>query len=391
MQNDDRDGEPEWSHISDPQEQKRVQNRVSQRNYRRRLKDRIAELERERAQNPTSRLVREVRHSLHADGEYAQISSAQPVRAAITHQPQSIVTRQAQSIEPDQISPALPDHASRILPPLDFELEESTQYTYPSAGSTQTMSLNMDTHNESDNIAGSYFPDIAYQRPMLSASDRDFEGGIYRYGEGGGSQASEVPLGSTQPVIPTSRIPVSRQDGAERRRPTSNSFGHYALSPTTDLTESSRTQSAAATRINFPSGHDFAWSPAPRQPIVSKGESGSLPTPRDPLEKQFTHILLSIKEAGIDNFDTAVLQYYTSAFRDDSLAHWARKRSRFERLGPVLKELHERSMHWPAEELRQYQDTILEIASQVCDMNTGIDGDVCRVDTSVAQMLEDVI
>lgn len=78
---------------------------------------------------------------------------------------------------------------------------------------------------------------------------------------------------------------------------------------------------------------------------------------------------------GVLNTDicSVVFQYYTSNFRYDSVAHWAQKHSRLNRMKPLIIALQSSSLDWSEEEARQFQDGILKVASQVCSSDS--DGD----------------
>ncbi|KAF5232802.1 hypothetical protein FANTH_12813 [Fusarium anthophilum] len=83
----------------------------------------------------------------------------------------------------------------------------------------------------------------------------------------------------------------------------------------------------------------------------------------------FTRILLLMKKAGFEDMDAMVQAYYTAKFRYDSVVHWAQKRSRGKRLGPLLTTLSRESTKWPVEQAAHYQDAILRIADGLCGMN----------------------
>ena len=61
--------------------------------------------------------------------------------------------------------------------------------------------------------------------------------------------------------------------------------------------------------------------------------------------------------------------YYTEKFRYDSIAHWAQKRSRVKRLGPLLRDLSRNATSWSTEEASSYQETILRIADGMCNLS----------------------
>jgi hypothetical protein len=84
-----------------------------------------------------------------------------------------------------------------------------------------------------------------------------------------------------------------------------------------------------------------------------------------------------------------ILQYYTSKFRYDSVVHWAQKRSRMERLKPLLAELSQAATSWPAQEAGQYQDVILKIASRVCASDLDLDISTPQRDGGTVHILGD--
>ncbi|KAF5643002.1 transcriptional regulator [Fusarium sp. NRRL 25303] len=96
----------------------------------------------------------------------------------------------------------------------------------------------------------------------------------------------------------------------------------------------------------------------------------------------FTRILLLMKQAGFEDMDSMVQAYYTAKFRYDSVVHWAQKRSREKRLGPLLTSLSRESTEWPVEQAAQYQDAILGIADGLCGMNVNAHATTPRSDES---------
>lgn len=83
------------------------------------------------------------------------------------------------------------------------------------------------------------------------------------------------------------------------------------------------------------------------------------------------------------------LQYYTSRFRYDSVAHWAQKRSRLERLKALVKALDDASVEWPQEEVDQYQDAVLDVASRLCSSDENTAPDHSQTYEEVIHLLND--
>ena len=77
------------------------------------------------------------------------------------------------------------------------------------------------------------------------------------------------------------------------------------------------------------------------------------------------------------------MQYYTARFRYDSVAHWAQRRSRLERLKHLLADIDNASKEWPEEEMKQYQEAVLKVASRICTSDSDVEDDSYRADISV--------
>jgi hypothetical protein len=90
-------------------------------------------------------------------------------------------------------------------------------------------------------------------------------------------------------------------------------------------------------------------------------------------EEIFTRILLLMEEAGFEDMDAMIQAYYTAKFRYDSVAHWAQKRSRVKRLGPLLRDLSRDATSWSTEEATNYQEAILGIADGMCNLSVNDD------------------
>ncbi|KAI0810123.1 hypothetical protein GGR55DRAFT_689292 [Xylaria sp. FL0064] len=86
------------------------------------------------------------------------------------------------------------------------------------------------------------------------------------------------------------------------------------------------------------------------------------------MEQQFEYVLNCAQHAGFDSFDTMALQYYTQNFHPSSALALEQRLSRNRRLPELLAELRKQSTTWSALQRRGYQDEALKAAEEICIM-----------------------
>ncbi|KAI1424963.1 hypothetical protein F5Y12DRAFT_750054 [Xylaria sp. FL1777] len=86
------------------------------------------------------------------------------------------------------------------------------------------------------------------------------------------------------------------------------------------------------------------------------------------VEQQFEYVLGCAQRAGFDSFDTMALYYYTRNFHPTSALALEQRLSRNRRLPELLAELRKQSATWSALQRRGYQDETLKAAEEICTM-----------------------
>ncbi|PTB42443.1 hypothetical protein M441DRAFT_88859 [Trichoderma asperellum CBS 433.97] len=381
-----REGEEEWINITDPQERKRVQNRVSQRNYRRRLKHRIEDLERETARSHA--ILGLNLEDIIRPGEAQQGYHVFPIQTT----PKETNERNAYEKVMNENKISTPP--SQLEQP--FQLRRDALGNL--AGLSSSWISSYDPNNRPrENFLGADFQDIEPYTPAPSTSSCSSAPSMSSF------LLSQLP----NPVVP-SNITYSRTNFSEEPivrlksatvRPDSDGLREIRSNASIKAIGGRLgNNSNCTTTDNRDSGIDWQFQPLfrpyndPDAPLPQKHtreHDPVCPSNERPLEERFTHILLNTLEAGFKDIDSMILQYYTETFRYDSVIHWAQKRSRMERLMPLLIELSKASASWGAEEAEQYKDAILKVASCFCASDVDVDTNTPQTDGSTTHILSD--
>ncbi|KAI0905120.1 hypothetical protein F4823DRAFT_633261 [Ustulina deusta] len=96
-----------------------------------------------------------------------------------------------------------------------------------------------------------------------------------------------------------------------------------------------------------------------------------LPNQQATVEEQFEYVLSCAQRVGFDSFDTMALLYYTRNFDPASVLGTEQRLSRNRRLPELLAELRKQSTTWSALQRRGYQDETLKSAEEICAMEYG--------------------
>ncbi|KAI0430088.1 hypothetical protein F5Y09DRAFT_356278 [Xylaria sp. FL1042] len=92
------------------------------------------------------------------------------------------------------------------------------------------------------------------------------------------------------------------------------------------------------------------------------------PNQQATVEQQFEYVLNCAQHAGFDSFDTMALHYYTRNFHPGSALALEQRLSRNRRLPELLAELRKQSTTWSELQRRGYQDEALKAAEEICTM-----------------------
>ncbi|KAI1152284.1 hypothetical protein F4825DRAFT_313132 [Nemania diffusa] len=88
--------------------------------------------------------------------------------------------------------------------------------------------------------------------------------------------------------------------------------------------------------------------------------------PQATVEEKFEYILSCGQRVGFDSFDTMALHYYTRNFNPTSALALEQRMSRNRRLPELLAELRKQSTTWSTWQRRGYEDQTLKAAEEIC-------------------------
>ncbi|KAH8126583.1 hypothetical protein FP744_10009355 [Trichoderma asperellum] len=381
-----REGEEEWINITDPQERKRVQNRVSQRNYRRRLKHRIEDLERETARS----------HAI------LGLNLEDIIRPGEAQQGYHIFPVQTTPKETEERNAYEKVMNENKLSTLSSQLEQPFQLRRDALGNLAGLSSSWisgyDPINKPrENFLGADFQETEPYTPAPSTSSCSSAPSMSSF------LLSQLPNPAIASNITYSRTkfaeePKARLKSAMVEQDSDRSRGIQSNAGFKVIGGRLGNDSSYTTSDNGDSSIDWQFQPLSRpfnHPDAllpqkhAREQDPVCPSNETPLEERFTHILLNTLEVGFKDIDSMILQYYTETFRYDSVIHWAQKRSRMERLMPLLIELGKASASWGAEEAEQYKDAILKVASCFCASDVDVDTNTPQTDGSTTHILSD--
>ncbi|KAI0400812.1 hypothetical protein F4802DRAFT_471427 [Xylaria palmicola] len=92
----------------------------------------------------------------------------------------------------------------------------------------------------------------------------------------------------------------------------------------------------------------------------------ALPSPQATVEERFEYVLGCARRVGFDNFDTMASQYYLQNFHPDSKLAKEQQTSRSQHVPELLAELRKQAPSWGPWERRRYQDETLREVHDIC-------------------------
>ncbi|KAI1125311.1 hypothetical protein F5Y10DRAFT_247369 [Nemania abortiva] len=104
----------------------------------------------------------------------------------------------------------------------------------------------------------------------------------------------------------------------------------------------------------------------PMMPAPTHWPGNDFPSPQATFEEKFQYVMSCAQRVGFDNLDTMALHYYTRSFNSTSVLALEQRMSRNRRLPELLAELRKQSMTWSAWQRRGYEDEILKAAEEIC-------------------------
>ncbi|KAI0975225.1 hypothetical protein F4678DRAFT_320588 [Xylaria arbuscula] len=118
--------------------------------------------------------------------------------------------------------------------------------------------------------------------------------------------------------------------------------------------------------------HQDRFTTTPPVTTPSQAQGNWLSNQQATMEQQFEYVLSCAQRAGFDSFDTMALHYYTRNFNPSSALALEQRLSRNRRLPELLAELRKQSTNWSTLQRRGYQDEILKAAEEICAMEYNV-------------------
>ncbi|KAE8150728.1 hypothetical protein BDV25DRAFT_107033 [Aspergillus avenaceus] len=324
-------------------ERRRLQNRIAQRNHRRRMKERTAAGNMDDIQEPQTTSISQPASSDNSNKTNTHNTSSQPFSSSSSSSSHTMDTtfltddlhKSSMSLGFDPMMPQVTEgEALSSIPGLDlFPMSSSCTcnvVTGPCAGHleeirSQVLRSPMATPN-------------SQSMPRLRATP----GSSYQ-------DASNQPA----QYMESSPISVDLTSSHDSRS--------HQLAPST----ASRSSSSSARSIPSPgisNRESSKRSRAARSP--SSGSTVSNAVVQN--TARFKTILDVVRSAGFADFDRMAAAYYTAQFEKDSLPDITQRASRGWRLNKLLQELHESSRNWSPWESRGLREGVIESATMEC-------------------------
>ncbi|CAI6338800.1 unnamed protein product [Periconia digitata] len=308
-------------------EARRLQNRLAQRNHRRRLRESNQESE-----------------SIPQDAENESMSSdGHPHH----HQPTHSRSESDLSLE----------HHPPLIP--DYSLAESIPGGPQSISGTSTSAISLLAHDSQGT------DDLSLQQMNANMAQSQSTFMAHNCGCNGitGPCAAHVEMIWAQSSVSTSSSsqgqnfsrPPSRPDPPKSSNESSPPFPHtgsgnldnVALHPTF-INEFSTNIANSAVSTND------LWSNTKNTPAVTEET------------RRFEMVLEMVRTAGFQDLESMMGAYYTSQFEQDSLPAMAQSTSRSRRLKSLLKEISDSSTSWPRWQSRGFYEVVANMTASIC-------------------------
>ncbi|KAI0454916.1 hypothetical protein F5B21DRAFT_224027 [Xylaria acuta] len=356
----------------DRKAKKRIQNRVAQRTYRTRIKQRLHDLQQQvhTLQQKEEEQLRESQREIKSD------DSGNEETIYYTPISESLAPTFVYGQSEEQNSPEVrcqDFHDIKTTSPGPWDGIPSQPHMWSPPQGTRFM------YGNSFNMTGR--PPLATM-PDLSPTSLplDTAGSILSPHTCGGEHLqSTLAFSPGVEDNPRHRIANQANDvfgtNEGRRVGQFQGFNSTHLSPWLDklepwLTADDPTPVAAARHpasIHQPFYQDGIMS-APMTTAPTQWPENISPNTHASLEEQFEYVLSCAQRAGFDSFDTMALHYYTRNFNPVSTIALEQHLSRDRRLPELLAELRKQSTNWSEWQRRGYQGETLKAAEEICTM-----------------------
>ncbi|PQK14259.1 hypothetical protein BB8028_0004g11890 [Beauveria bassiana] len=355
-----RETTPESLVDADQKTKKRIQNRVAQRTYRNRMKQRVQDLEQQlcemRARQQQQQYYpQDMPGAVTPDGSMGFVPNAGNMPPALWQQTMSL-PRTPGSM-PQEMWPGMAvDGAAQPMP--DAVSMAGNPY------------MNRNFHQQPPfnnpallNHAAASLDQVPLMSPSLEMPGEPAMQRLYRNGSAASTPNQEsLQLdahfgyrGSVTGLGQASEI--SEEDGNDSKLFNNPTWENSPamMSPTSSRTGTVAPQSAISTS---------PWgSIATAATEVS--EAGS-PHQFSSIEERFEYVLECARRVGFDTFDSMAAQYYGSSFDPCSSLAMDQRLSRNRHLPALLAEIRQKSAQWSVWERRAYQDEALKTAEDIC-------------------------
>ncbi|KAI0108989.1 hypothetical protein GGR51DRAFT_513973 [Nemania sp. FL0031] len=361
----------------DRKTKKRIQNRVAQRTYRTRIKQRLHDLQQEvhtlrqkeeeqqRDSLPCETGVSDSDEGMRFYGPFIRDFNTTPTHGK--ERSNLEVTRQdGPDIKTTDSGPwaGIPGQSNMWTSSVEesgflynntFHMPTRPRLELTGGATTQdlsppTLPINIST---SINYSPTYHRE--HQRDAL-----EFSSGIE------GNLQQPVTNRTNNPYVPVEEGRVTNFQGFGGS-PRVSPWGHKVeLNTTTDAS----TPPIAARHTNIPQPilYQDGTTAEPMMPTLTQWPENTFPNPQATLEEKFEYVLSCAQRVGFDSFDTLSYHYYTRNFNPASALALDQRMSRNRRVPELLAELRRQAATWSTWQRRGYEDEMLRAAQEICIM-----------------------
>ncbi|KAJ3497226.1 hypothetical protein NLG97_g2065 [Lecanicillium saksenae] len=363
-----RETTPESLADADQKTKKRIQNRVAQRTYRNRMKQRVQDLEQQlcemRArQQQQQYFPQDMSGAVTPDGSMGFVPNGASMPPALWQQSMSL-PRTPGSI-PQEMWPAMavdgtPQHMSETVP---MAGNPYMARSFPQQAPFNNPAL-LNQLNPSAAASIDHVPNVMMSPSMEMPGESPMQR-LYRNGSAGSTPNQETiqldaHFGYRGTVTGLGQASeISEEDGNDAKiftNPTSWENSPAMMSPTSSRTGTVAPQSAISTS---------PWGSIATTAATEVSDAGS-PHQFSSIEERFEYVLECARRVGFDTFDSMAAQYYGSSFDPCSSLAMDQRLSRNRHLPALLAEIRQKSSQWSVWERRAYQDEALKTAEDIC-------------------------
>ncbi|PNP80150.1 hypothetical protein FNYG_06518 [Fusarium nygamai] len=349
--------------LTDPRAKKRLQNRVAQRSYRRRVKSRIADLQKKVAQYEDANSSKEVtetgeRIRLYEDSVHQRISHTSPEttnRGSTQGLPEVLGSRSSREKSQESsthkssnyaLSPSSSlGPANGISGPPVIKAVRSYQQV-ESGGETQQSGRSnpiTETHETNGYLRPAHLDGITVNQNTTSAILQSFPTSTFDAATShppfiADNLEAELDLGWM----------IANTELEGQKSCSCNKSPDRDPRPSSTNSNSLKAQSSTA-----------------REPSYASSSRSPATVPRESLNARFQNIMECVGAMGFESFDDLVTSYYADEFEEASKLFHEQRFSRIRRLPGVFAEILEGARRWEPSERRGLGEEVLKEAEAV--------------------------